>query len=248
MMIKTAGGPGLVSPIDFHERKTPRFSKATWVAVGIVVTAHVGLGAAMYYQRFELPAMDAPPTSDPFDVTIVRYEPKPLPEPKPVEPAPPNTRVNEPTIPARDVETVVVTQGETVAESTSITTATASPEPVNDVTPVETVQPQPPTVIRNPSWSRQPSADQMTRAYPERAIAAGRRRLGLFELSGPAVRGGDGLQRPAGDAGWLRLRPCGPGFVAPLPGQSPDGQRRGRGIAGEHQPALHAAGRLIRRT
>lgn len=173
MMIKTAGGPGLVSPIDFHERKTPRFSKATWVAVGIVVTAHVGLGAAMYYQRFELPAMDAPPTSDPFDVTIVRYEPKPLPEPKPVEPAPPNTRVNEPTIPARDVETVVVTQGETVAESTSITTTTASPEPVNDVAPVETVQPQPPTVIRNPSWSRQPSADQMTRAYPDRAIAAG---------------------------------------------------------------------------
>ena len=173
MMIKTAGGPGLVSPIDFHERKTPRFSKATWVAVGIVVTAHVGLGAAMYYQRFELPVMDAPPTSDPVDVTIVRYEPNPLPEPKPVEPAPPNTRVNEPTIPARDVETVVVTQGETVAESTSITTATASPEPVNDAAPVETVQPQPPAAIRNPSWSRQPSADQMTRAYPERATAAG---------------------------------------------------------------------------
>ncbi len=28
-------------------------------------------------------------------------------------------------------------------------------------------------VIRNPSWIRQPTADQMTRAYPNRAITAG---------------------------------------------------------------------------
>ncbi len=172
MMIKTAGGPVLVSPIDFHERKMPRFSKATWVALGIVVAGHAGLGAAMYYQRFEMPLPVSPPTSDPFDVTIVRYEPKPLPEPKPVEPAPPNTRVNEPTIPSHDVEAVVVTQGETVTESTTITTTAPSPQPVNNARPVETVQPQPPAVIRNPSWSRQPSADQMMRAYPDRAIEA----------------------------------------------------------------------------
>ena len=173
MMIKTAGGPGLVSPIDFHERKRPRFSRATWVAVGIAVSAHVGLGAALYFQRFEMPVPVTPPTSDPFDITLFRPEPKPLPDPKPVDAAPPNTRVNEPTNPARDVETVFVTQGETVADSTSITTATPSPEAVNDVTPVENVQPQPPAIIRNPSWSRQPSAEQMTRAYPERAATSG---------------------------------------------------------------------------
>jgi protein TonB len=173
MMIKTAGGPGLVSPIDFHERKRPRFSRATWVAVGIAVTGHIGLGAALYFQRFEMPVPVAPPTSDPFDITMFRPEPKPLPDPKPVDAAPPNTRVNEPTNPARDVETVFVTQGETVADSTSITTATPSPEAVNNATPVETVQPQPPAIIRNPSWSRQPSAEQMTRAYPERAATSG---------------------------------------------------------------------------
>jgi len=173
MMIKTAGGPGLVSPLDFHERKTPRFSKATWVAVGIVVAAHVGLGAAMYYQRFEMPILEAPPQPNPFDVTMVRPEPKPLPEPKPVEPTPPNTRVNEPTTPTRDVETVAVAQGETVTDSTTITTAAVVPDPVPDAKPVETVRPEPPAVIRNPSWSRQPSADQMARAYPDRAIAGG---------------------------------------------------------------------------
>ena len=173
MMIKTAGGPGLVSPIDFHERRRPWFSKKTWIAVGIVATAHLGLGAALYFQRFEMPLPDATPTSNPFEITMIRPEPKPLPEPKPVDAAPPNTRVNEPTTPARDVETVFLTQGDTVADSTSITTATPSPEPVNNVTPVETVQPQPPAIIRNPSWSRQPSAEQMKRAYPERATTAG---------------------------------------------------------------------------
>lgn len=173
MMIKTAGGPGLVSPIDYNERRSPPWSRATWVAIGIVVAGHVGLGAAMYYQRFEMPVIEAPPTSDPFDVTIVRPEPKPLPEPKPVEPAPPNTRVNEPTTPARDVETIVITRGETVADSTTITTTAPSPEPVNDAAPVETIRPQPPAVIGNPSWSRQPSAEQMTRAYPSRAISGG---------------------------------------------------------------------------
>jgi protein TonB len=173
MMIKTAGGPRLGCPIDFHERKRPRFSRATWVAVGIAVTAHIGLGTALYYQRFEMPLPDAPPTSDPFDITMIRLEPKPLPEPKPVDASPPNTRVNEPMTPARSVETVFVTQGETVTDSTSITTTTPSPEPVDNATPVETVQPQPPAIIRNPSWSRQPSAGQMTRAYPERAATSG---------------------------------------------------------------------------
>lgn len=173
MMIKTAGGPGLVSPIDFHERKTPRFSKATWVAVGIVVTAHVGLGAALYYQRFEMPAIAAPPSSTPFDITVIRPEPKPLPDPKPVPPSPPNTRTNDTPAPPDNVETVDVVRGETVAdESTTINLTSETPEPVNNATATEPVR-QPPAIIRNPSWSRQPSADQMMRAYPERAIATG---------------------------------------------------------------------------
>ena len=173
MMIKTAGGPGLVSPIDFHERKTPRFSKATWVAVGIVVAAHVGLGVAMYYQRFEMPQLEAPPEPNPFDVTMVRPEPKPLPEPKPVPPTAPNTKVNNTAAPPETVETVSLVQGETTAEdSTTINVTSDTSDPVNNATAVEPVRP-PPAVIRNPSWSRQPSADQMMRAYPDRALTAG---------------------------------------------------------------------------
>lgn len=172
MMIKTAGGPGLVSPIDFHERKTPRFSKATWVALGIVVAGHAGLGAAMYYQRFEMPQMAAPPPSTPFDVTMVRPDPKPLPEPKPAPPTAPNTRVNDTPAPPETVETVHVIQGEKTADqSTTINLSSFVPEAVNNTPITEPVRPMP-AIIRNPSWSRQPSADQMMRAYPDRAITA----------------------------------------------------------------------------
>ena len=171
MMIKTAGGPGLVSPIDFHERRTPRFSKATWVAVGIVVAAHVGLGVAMYYQRFEMPLIEQPVLPDPMEVTFERLS-RPLPQPK-TDPVPPNTLLNETTAPPDTVETITAIQGETTAESsTTITLTSENPEPVNNVAAAEPVR-QPPAVITNPSWSRQPSADQLLRAYPDRALRAG---------------------------------------------------------------------------
>ena len=173
MMIKTAGGPGMVSPIDFNERRTPRFSKATWVALGIVGAAHIGLGAAMYYQRFELKLPIETQQPPPTIITLERPEPKPLPDPKPVPPAAPTTRYNETPTAPETTETVTVIQGETAAvESSSISITSNPPEPVDNAPAAEPVRP-PPSVIRNPSWSRQPSADQMMRAYPERAITAG---------------------------------------------------------------------------
>jgi protein TonB len=171
MMIKTAGGPGMVSPIDFNERKAPRFSKATWVAVGIVVAAHAGLGAAMYYQRFEMPLIEQPVLRDPIDVTFERL-PRPVLEPKTV-PTPPNTRLNETAAPPDNIESIAVVQGETTAESSNTITLTSeNPQPVDNAPAAEPVR-QPPAIITNPSWSRQPSAGQMMRAYPDRAITAG---------------------------------------------------------------------------
>ena len=57
-------------------------------------------------------------------------------------------------------------------EGTVLTFDTEVPAPVPNST-AESVPALPAAVIRNPSWSRQPSADQLMRAYPERAIAAG---------------------------------------------------------------------------
>jgi len=173
MMITTAGGPGLVSPFDYNERKTPRFTRTTWVSIAVVAAAHVGLGVALYYQRFEL----APPVqTTPGAIDIEMFtppKPKP-PEPVPAteQPVPPNTRVNELPAPPTTTDFVPVTQGETVAQGNTITIREPVTESVPDATPT-TVTPQPPAVITNPRWERQPSAEQLMRAYPDRALERG---------------------------------------------------------------------------
>ena len=171
MMIRTAGGPGLVSPFDYNERKTPRFTRTTWIALAIVAAGHVGAGAALYHQRFDM----APPVVDEGPLTIidlVRPIPKP-PEPvlAPVQPAPPNTRPNPLPAPPTTTDFVTVTPGEEVAKGTVIAFTEKSPEPILDAPPA-VVRPQPPAVITSPSWIRQPSADQLMRAYPDRALRA----------------------------------------------------------------------------
>lgn len=172
MMIKTAGGPGLVSPIDFHERRTPRFTRTTWIATGIVVAAHVGLGLAMYYQRFEMPLIEQP--DGPVIEIINVRRPKP-PEPvKPSETPPaPNTPLNDTPRPVTPTETFAAVPTEAAPTASTTLTFTEVVETPRDDSPVVEPTPAPPSVIRNPSWARQPSGEQMMRAYPERAVAAG---------------------------------------------------------------------------
>lgn len=175
MMIETAGGPGLVSPIDFHERKTPRFTKAAWIATGIVVAGHVGLGAALYHQRFDLRLPTATPETPPFAITLDRpvLKPEPRPAPTPTPPKAPNTVFNEAPVLPSEVEPITLVQGETTAESSrTLSLTTLVPEAVDNSPAAEATPPAPP-VIRNPSWSRLPSGEQMMRAYPNRAITAG---------------------------------------------------------------------------
>jgi protein TonB len=248
MMIKTAGGPGLVSPIDFHERRTPRFTRTTWIATGIVVAAHIGAGAALYYQRFELRIAETPPAPPPFTITLDRPEVKPVePRTTPVPPRAPNTVFNETPAPPINVETIHVIQGETTADhSTTITLATPVPKPVDNAVATEPVR-QPPSVIRNPSWAQQPSADQLMRAYPGPRDHGRDIGFGLAQLSCPPQRRGHRLQRHAGNPRRLRLRARGAGALASLPGQSAHRRRRGRGLSGGDQSALQRAGGLIRR-
>lgn len=172
MMMTTAGGPGLVYPLDFNERKRPRFSRATWIAAGIVLSAHAGLGVALYYQRFEMPTVVEAPERPPIDVTFRRLTPPPKPVVAETPPAP-NPDVNHPPTPITPVETVsVVSSDAPVGDTTVITTGTPVEISAPHSTTTEPVV-APAPVIRNPTWSRQPSADQMMDAYPKRAIPAG---------------------------------------------------------------------------
>ncbi|MBA4805504.1 MAG: TonB family protein [Brevundimonas sp.] len=175
MMIRTAGGPGLVSPIDFHERREPRLSRNAWIAIGVVAGAHLAVGAALYYQRFEL---EAPPQKVEGPVIQVTTWTPPRLEPKPAqaEPKAANAPVHRPETPPRAVETAPVVFNDAATESAPVVSlATVVDKPVEDAPPARTPEPEPrpAAVIRNPSWARQPTGEQLMRAYPDRALARG---------------------------------------------------------------------------
>lgn len=174
MMIRAAGGPGLVSPIDFGERKRKPLSRNTWFAIGVVTLAHVGVGVALYNQRFETPtapeATGAPP---PLIITMDRPKPTPQPTVEPVKPPPPNAPLHQtplPTFPTVEPLVAAVAPGPTTQGPITIA------EPVPPTPPVETAPERPQVhnaVITHPNWASRPSAAQMSQAYPARALENG---------------------------------------------------------------------------
>lgn len=173
MMIRAAGGPGLISPIDFNERK-PRLNRNTWIAIGVVALAHVGVGIAVYYQRFELktviqPEQPLPPMRIDMVTLPKVIEPEPTQAPRPV---PPNAPIHQSPTPVIPTETFVAIPGDAPTNSTTITIAVPTPVPVENVAPARP-EPRPPAVITQPRWASQPNAAQMSRAYPSQALANG---------------------------------------------------------------------------
>ncbi len=174
MMIRAAGGPGLISPLDYGERKGFRFNRNTWIAIGVVTLAHIGVGAAIYYQRFEAPAQPESPPGNPIDISMITV-PKvvvdPIDESKPV---PPNAPIHLSPIPLPNtVEPIAAIPGPIQIPSSTVTFADPVTTPVPDVVATPVNPPRPPAVITRPRWASQPSAAQMERAFPRRAIADG---------------------------------------------------------------------------
>lgn len=188
MMIRTAGGPHGVSPLDFNERRKPGLSQTSWMVIGVVALVHIGVGVALYNQRFELQL--APLEEGPL--TIVTMEPMPKPKPiEPVEreptPAAPNPVTNVTPIPNQPTETVNIPRSDLPAsESITITTDRVVDTPAVNQPPA--VQPEPPAVISRPNWIRQPTGEQLARVFPDRALqrdVAGTASLNcLVEVSG----------------------------------------------------------------
>lgn len=173
MMIRTAGGPGLVSPIDFSERRKP-IPRWMWAAIGVSALVHVGVGVWLYNQRFELAAT---PDEGGEVITVIDMTrpviPPPMVAPKvPPAPSPPLHR------PEQVIQSTVSPLEVPVAPVTSTDTGPAinltDPAPTPGTGTAVTSQPTPPIpVITNPDWVRKPSAEQMMRAYPSAAEARG---------------------------------------------------------------------------
>ena len=173
MMIQTAGGPGLVSPIDFGERRKP-MPRATLIAIGVVALAHIGVGTALYYQRFELkllPTTDAPRVIDGSMIVLKRDPPPPVLTMDPPAPNPPIHRADAPPASVETLETVISDHSSPVVGPVINTTTIVEP-PTATGTATEPVieAPRGPPVIRSPEWISRPTGDQLGRAYPSRAI------------------------------------------------------------------------------
>lgn len=172
MMMQTAGGPRLVHPIDFGERKRP-LPRSTWIAIGLVALAHAGLGVVLYNQRAERAPVEVDPPERIVNTTMVRPEPRP--EPKVDAPPPaPNPAVNRTPTPPESVETLttVISDAATTTSSPILNTTTVVAPSTATGTATEPVPDKPasPPVITSPRWISQPSGAQLTRAYPDRAL------------------------------------------------------------------------------
>ena len=174
MMIRAAGGPGAVNPIDYGERRKP-IPRWLWSAIAVSALAHIAAGVVLYNQRFELSGLTPPVTpDDPIDIVFQR-----LPEPKPLPPtvtAAPPTPIHKPAlIVPVDVPTIALTPPENSSNTAppgQVIVSTA-PTGVEGGTATVETPPRPPSVINNPSWASRPSAAQMARAYPTRAAENG---------------------------------------------------------------------------
>jgi protein TonB len=174
MMIRAAGGPGLISPIDFGERKKP-IPRWMLAAIGVSVVLHVGAGIVLYNQRFELSGVLEPiPESPIFRVTMDKPpQPKPLP---PTVVAAPPTPIHKPALTVPDnVPTLALTPPENPAGTATPGQVIVSTAPTGVEGGTATVEtpPRPPSVINNPTWASRPSLAQMARAYPTRAAENG---------------------------------------------------------------------------
>lgn len=174
MMMKVAGAPMAISPMEYAGRRRP-LPRWVWHAVAASAILHAGAGLWLYQQRFAIaepePTMDGAP---PIVVTMPRPKP-PEPQPQPdVRPPAPNTAIHQTPTPTRPVETLVVAPSEATDQPAGpiILTAPVDTPPTTNAVSSEPTPARDP-VIRNPEWIRRPTGDQLMSAYPDRAIAAG---------------------------------------------------------------------------
>lgn len=173
MMMKTAGGPSWVSPIDAGARRkpTPRW---VWVAVGASILAHGAVGVVLYQQRFEIAVPT--PIPEPRGVRIEFERPKPPPpvaldDPAPPAPTPP-LHVPDRVLPTDQPLYAIPAEDPVPVPGPAINLSHPVDETATGVAATPAPAPAAPSVITQPSWLRKPSGDQLLNAYPARALRA----------------------------------------------------------------------------
>lgn len=155
-------------------RTRPGPAKPLVIALAASVAIHGAIGAYLAVQRFTMP--DRQPLED---LTLQGQwfdppRPKP-PPPKPADPRPPKPRASS----SRPDQHQTSIDPDLTVDTTTL--ANENPPP-SDQGPVRlttepseglVVPPRVSSVIQKPEWIRKPTSDQVSRAYPDRALRRG---------------------------------------------------------------------------
>ena len=136
------------------------------IALGGAVALHLAALAYLYGQHFSPILPRIVPESPPFTVSFTTLQPD-LPAEKPAP-----TRVN-----LHPVRGIPVNQTAVISApplQPQVQPNTQTPQIVTTVPPTQTMTSITPRIIRDPSWLSRPSADEMNREYPQRALELGR--------------------------------------------------------------------------
>ena len=166
MMMALRNSPSeyaLINALD-GPRNPWKLSPGVAVAIGASVLFHAALFSYLYVQRITATASEpAPDRAITMGEVRLPQPSKPLPaQASPKRPIATHTPVSNPTLPPPPTDVVVPRTPALLADS-------RPPLLGADITPT-----YPPTrLIVDPKWLSQPSADQMSRFYPDRAIDQG---------------------------------------------------------------------------
>jgi protein TonB len=172
MILKAAGHGGLVNPLGYgnEPRRIPNWM---WGAIGVSVALHIAGGIFLYSQQF---VTMAPEQKEPDGITLLPpyVPPKPPPpverteHPRPSQDPPIHTPLKTPPVDVPHAPFAPNPDGHVIDGPIT------NPLPIPPVeTPFVEAPPHPPSVIENPRWVSIPTASQMERAYPQRALEAG---------------------------------------------------------------------------
>ena len=136
------------------------------LALGVSLALHVAGGAYLAYMKFNSPALETPPAAPVIlDVPIVDW---PLARPEAAKPTETPPRARAPVVRDAPVAPAPLAPTPPILDNLpAITPPTLSLAPIAPPAPPKT-----PDVVR-PTWLRTPSADELARAYPDRAVRRG---------------------------------------------------------------------------
>lgn len=152
-------------PFAFHlpTRKVPLRLQ---LALGVSLALHVAGGTYLAYMKFASPIAEGPPAAPVvLEVPIVDW---PLARPEATKPAEPAPRIHTPIV--REIPEApapIAATPPVLNDLPAISPPTLAPTPVAPSAP-----PRTPEVVK-PTWLRTPSADELARAYPDRAVRRG---------------------------------------------------------------------------